>query len=162
MAEDDVDARTMLGLMLELRGIDVVLASDGRDALDAVLLHQPDAVVSDLTMPILDGLELCRAVRALPLCRPLPVILWSSAVAGDSRLLEAIALGGVEFLSKSLAVTEVDAALRRLLGPRQTSPGPETAGLRVAQETKRGYRSPPPPDFLAVLDSRGQQAGVVA
>ncbi len=115
MAEDGVDALTMLGLMLECRGFDVVLAGDGRDALNAVIRHGPDAVVSDMNMPHLDGLGLCQALRELPDGGSVPVILWSSAQADDSRLLQAVALGGVVFVSKSLAVTEVDAALRRLL-----------------------------------------------
>jgi CheY-like chemotaxis protein len=72
-------------------------------------------------MPHLDGLGLCRAVRALPTPALLPVILWSSAEADDPRFLEAIELGGVEFLSKSLAITEIDAALRRILAADDTS-----------------------------------------
>lgn len=117
VAEDGVDARTMVGIMLEFRGFDVVLTADGRDALDAVLVNRPDAVVSDMNMPRLDGLGLCRAVRALATADSLPVILWSSAAADDPRLVEAIALGAVEFLSKSLPVTEIDVALRRILRP---------------------------------------------
>lgn len=117
VADDGIDARTMLGLLLEFRGFDVILTVDGRDALAAVVVHHPDAVVSDLNMPNLDGLELCRAVRALPASdgSSMPVILWSSVKTDDPRLAEAIALGGVEFLSKSLAVAGIDGALRRIL-----------------------------------------------
>lgn len=107
----------MLGLMLEFRGYDVALAVDGRDALDAVLARRPDAIVSDMNMPGLDGLGLCRAVRCLQTFTSLPVILWSSAEADDPRLVETVALGGVEFLSKSLAVSTIDATLRRILRP---------------------------------------------
>jgi two-component system response regulator MprA len=123
VAEDGVDARTMLGSMLDFHGFDVVLAIDGREALGSILVHRPDAVVSDMNMPHLDGLGLCRALRALP-GDSLPVILWSSVQADDPRLLEAIALGKVEFLSKSLAITTIDAALRRILRPADPSFGP--------------------------------------
>jgi CheY-like chemotaxis protein len=68
-----------------------------------------------MDMPHLDGLGLCRAVRALPAGGFVPVIVWSNAEADDSRLLEAIALGGVEFLSKQLAVSKIDPVLRRVL-----------------------------------------------
>jgi DNA-binding response OmpR family regulator len=149
VAEDDVAARTMLGFVLELRGFDVVLAVDGRDALDAILVHRPDALVSDMDMPRLDGLGLCRAVRALPAGDCVPVILWSNAEADDSRLLEVLSLGGVEFLSKSLAVTEIDPALRRVLRvaggtthPRQASGRRQTdsrgATLRVHPVSSNG------------------------
>ena len=83
---------TMLGLMLEFRGFHVVLTGDGRDALNAVILYSPDAVVSDLNMPHLDGLALCRAGRAPSTGGSVPVILWSSAPADDSRLPQALAL----------------------------------------------------------------------
>jgi CheY-like chemotaxis protein len=113
VAEDDGDARAMLGIMLEFSGFDVVLTGDGRAALDAVLAHGPDALVSDMNMPDLDGLGLCQAVRALHAGDSLPVIIWSSAAVDDPRLVEAIGLGGVAFVSKSVAVTQIDAALRR-------------------------------------------------
>ena len=115
VAEDGADALAMLGLMLEFHGFDVVMTADGCEAFKAVLVYKPDAVVSDMNMPQLDGLGLCQAVRALPATAFLPVILWSSAEADDPRLLEAIELGGVEFLSKSLSMTDVDMALRRIL-----------------------------------------------
>lgn len=116
VAEDGPSERTMLGLMLEVKGFDTVLTADGRAALDAVLTHGPDAVVSDMNMPHLDGLGLCRALRALRPAAALPVILWSSADPDDPRLVEAIALGGVEFVSKSAAIGRLDPLLRRLLG----------------------------------------------
>jgi PleD family two-component response regulator len=122
VAEDGVDALAMLGSMLECHGFDVVMTGDGCEALKAVLVYKPDAVVSDMTMPQLDGLGLCRAVRALPATAFLPVILWSSAEADDPRMLEAIELGGVEFLSKSLSMNEVDAALRRILAGAAARP----------------------------------------
>jgi CheY-like chemotaxis protein len=121
VAEDGVDTLTMLGLMLELRGFDVVLTVDGRDALAAVLAHRPAAVVSDMNMPHLDGLELCRALRALPEGASLPVVLWSSAGSDDPRMLEALALGSVECLSKAVAISEVDDVLRRMLSQADVS-----------------------------------------
>ena len=105
----------MLGLMLELHGFDVVLTVDGRDALAAVMDHCPAAVVSDMNMPNLDGLELCRALRSFPQSAALPVVLWSSAGPDDPRMLEALALGSVEWLSKAVPASEIDDVLRRML-----------------------------------------------
>jgi CheY-like chemotaxis protein len=131
VAEDDDDEREMLGLMLGLRGFDVVLSINGRDALDAILVQGPDAVVSDMNMPHLDGLGLCRAVRALPAAEFLPVILYSGVGADDPRLLEAIALGGVVVLSKSLAASKIDVVLQQVLRPTdlQSSQPRSTNGL---------------------------------
>ncbi len=83
--------------------------------LDAVQDCRPDAVVSDMNMPRLDGLGLCRAVRALPGGDSVPIILWTSAERDDPRVQVAVACGGVEFFSKSLAVTKMDAVLRQML-----------------------------------------------
>ena len=119
VAEDGLAERTMLALLLHHRGFDTVLAADGHEALEAAVVHQPDAVVSDMNMPRLDGLGLCRALRALPDGDIPPIIVWSSVDAHDPRVLEAVALGGVAFFSKSFPVTGIDAALRHALTPAQ-------------------------------------------
>lgn len=142
VAEDGPDARMMLGVMLEFRGFDVVLTVDGRDALEAVLVHRPDAVVSDLDMPHLDGLGLCRAVRAMAAGVSLPVILWSSARADDPRLLQAIALGGVEWLSKSATITGIERALRQALRLLPTRPGEGPRAVGPAGAPRARQRRP--------------------
>jgi CheY-like chemotaxis protein len=115
VAEDRADARTMVGIMLASYGFDVVLAVDGLDALDAVLKHGPDAVVCDLEMPNLDGLGLCRALRALRANETLPIIVFTGADRGDPRLRDAGALHGAQVIAKSLAVTEVGEVLTRMI-----------------------------------------------
>ena len=115
VAEDDEDARTMLGTWLERRGYEVVLAADGLEALDSVLCRGPDVVVSDMIMPRLDGLGLCRAIRELRAGNPLPFIVWSSLPSDDTRVRAASALGDVQFVSKAGTVTEMGAALERVL-----------------------------------------------
>lgn len=115
VAEDDDDARTMLGTWLERRGYEVLLTADGLEALDSVLRHGPDVVVSDMTMPRLDGLELCRAIRELRSGNPLPFIVWSNLPNDDTRVRAARALSDVHFVSKSRAIAEIDAALERIL-----------------------------------------------
>ena len=114
VAEDDDDARSMLGAWLESRGYEVVLTADGLEALDSVRGRGPDVVVSDMNMPRLDGLGLCRAVRELKSGNALPFILWSSLPSDDTRVRAASALGG-QFVSKSRAVAEIDAVLKRVL-----------------------------------------------
>ena len=58
---------------------------------------------------------MCRALRALPEGASLPVVLWSGAGSDDPPVLEALALGSVEWLSKAVAVSEIDDVLRRML-----------------------------------------------
>ena len=122
VAEDQIDQRVMMGAMLDCRGFEVILAVDGRQALYAVVEHHPDAVVSDLEMPNLDGLGLCRALRALRAHAGLPIVMYTAADPDDSRVRDAYALGGVEVLSKSAAPTQIGDVLRRLIpAPRLTA-----------------------------------------
>jgi len=105
----------MMETLLGLRGFDVIPAADGREALDAVFTHGPDAVVSDMTMPDLDGLGLCRALRALRASAALPIIVYTGADVTDPQLRDAFELHHVRVVSKSRAVTEIAVVLRDMI-----------------------------------------------
>ncbi len=115
VAEDHADERSMVGTLLGYRGFDVILTADGREALDAVLTHGPDAVVSDMEMPNLDGLGLCRALRALRAYRTLPILVYTGADVTDPRVRDAQELHSARVLSKSVSVTEIAVVLRHML-----------------------------------------------
>lgn len=92
VADDDDDLRALLKLVLQRDGHTVVTAPDGAAGLRAVREHRPDALVSDIDMPHMTGLELCAALRADPEFRHLPVLLISGSVLpGDSRPAHAAA-----------------------------------------------------------------------
>jgi CheY-like chemotaxis protein len=65
VADDDAELRELIAIMLRRRGFEVVLASDGAAALAVILSDGADGLVSDLQMPGLDGLTLCRVLRGL-------------------------------------------------------------------------------------------------
>ena len=86
LAEDDDDIRTVTERVLRRGGHTVVATPDGAAALQAVREHRPDLVVSDIDMPIMSGIELCRAIRAEPDIAGLAVLFVSgSLVPGDTR-----------------------------------------------------------------------------
>ena len=90
VAEDHEDIRFVLTRALERAGHEVVATCDGAAALEAVCTHHPDIVVTDVDMPHLNGLDLCRAIRADAALRHIPVVLASgSLMPGDSRAAEA-------------------------------------------------------------------------
>jgi DNA-binding response OmpR family regulator len=115
VADDRADERTMIGMMLGRRGFDVILVADGRDALDAAFMHGADAVVADMEMPNLNGLGLCRALRALRVHETLPIIMYVDGDLDDPRVREARVLHGAQVISKSLAVTQIVAVLRQMM-----------------------------------------------
>jgi two-component system response regulator MprA len=97
---------------LRLEGYDTELAADGREALDALAAGAPDALVLDLLMPQVDGLEVCRRLRAAGDRTPVLVLTARDAVSDRVRGLDA---GADDYLVKPFALEELLARLRALL-----------------------------------------------
>ncbi|MGW4947272.1 response regulator [Actinoplanes sp. NPDC004185] len=105
VAEDEDDIRHIMGRVLRRAGHTVIEAPDGSAALTEVHTARPDAVVSDIDMPRMSGLQLCEAIRADPRTATLPVIFVSgSLVPGDTRPVDAQATAIVSkpFLPRDL------------------------------------------------------------
>ena len=81
VADDDRDVRLMLRTLLELDGHDVVEAQDGDEAWQLIVQTEPWVVVADIQMPGLDGLQLCRKIRASNLYPALKVIVYTAGMA---------------------------------------------------------------------------------
>jgi CheY-like chemotaxis protein len=90
VAEDHDDIRYVLKRSLERAGHRVVVAADGATALAAVKEHRPDLVVTDVDMPQMTGLDLCRAIRADDDLRHIPIVVASgSLMPGDRQASDA-------------------------------------------------------------------------
>jgi len=91
LVEDEELNRDMLGRRLTKKGFDVVIAVDGQEALAKVREHAPDVVLMDMSLPILDGWEATRRLKASTDTATIPVIaLTAHAMAGDrEKALEA-------------------------------------------------------------------------
>jgi two-component system, OmpR family, response regulator VicR len=91
IVEDEQSIATLLCDALEDEGYTVLIARNGQDALDLLSVTRPALVLTDVMMPILDGLALCRAIQADPTYQAIPVIVMS-AIAGalDSQGCRAI------------------------------------------------------------------------
>jgi CheY-like chemotaxis protein len=104
VADDDEGIRSMLvrALRDEL-GVRATAASSGQAALEAARLIEPADVLLDLVMPVVDGLEVARRLRAAPTTRSIPIL----AISGSDRRAEAVAAGCDAFLAKPLQLTDV-------------------------------------------------------
>jgi two-component system response regulator MprA len=118
VVEDDRAVRESLRRSLEFNGYRVSTASDGAEALAGISAIAPDAVVMDVMMPRLDGLETTRALRKVGNSVPILVLTARDAV-GDR--VEGLDAGADDYLTKPFALEELLARLRALL--RRVAPG---------------------------------------
>ena len=113
VADDTESVRTLFRRLLIADGHEVVMASDGASALEAVRLHRPDVILLDVTMPVPDGLEVCRRLKADPATRLTPVVLVTGQTDLSDRI-KGIEAGADEFLSKPVHPHELRARVRSL------------------------------------------------
>jgi two-component system response regulator MprA len=141
VVDDEPAVRTALQRALSPEGYDVDLAADGAEALDRLAAAPPDAVVLDVGMPRLDGLEVCRRMRQAG--DRTPVLMLTARDAIDDRV-EGLDAGADDYLVKPFALRELRARLRALL--RRVDRGTDTlryADLALdpgAHEVHRGER----------------------
>ncbi|MFD0205947.1 MULTISPECIES: response regulator transcription factor [Saccharothrix] len=130
VVDDDRAVRESLRRSLQFNGYQVDLAGDGQQALESVLSQRPDAMVLDVMMPRLDGLEVCRRLRSTGDDLPILVLTARDAVSDRVSGLDA---GADDYLPKPFALEELLARLRALLR-RAASDAAEPAGavLRFA------------------------------
>src|SRR5471032_2911329 len=106
-ADDSVAMRELIALMLRSRGFDVVVASDGEAALAAILSDGVDGLVSDVQMPGLDGLTLCRVLRGLRAYAALPIVVFTGVAVTDPCLLHLRDINELRILHKQLGLREI-------------------------------------------------------
>ena len=140
VVEDDGAVRRAVERALSFEGYDVVTARDGAEALSIVLNERVEAIVLDVMMPIVDGLEACRRIRARGDTTPILILTARTEVTDRVAGLDA---GADDYLVKPFALEELLARLRALL---RRSTGTIAEVLRVgdlvmdtgSREVKRG------------------------
>ncbi len=134
--------RESLGRALEFERYDVDVAADGAEALEAVLDFRYDAIVLDVSMPDMDGIETCRRLRAGD--DRTPVLMLTARDAVDDRVA-GLDAGADDYLVKPFALKELTARLRALLRRHEPSDGDELRFADLALDTagrqvRRGSR----------------------
>jgi two-component system response regulator MprA len=119
VVDDERAVRESLRRALELEGYEIDLAEDGEDALLRLQSSgEPDAMILDVLMPGVDGLEVCRRIRSQG--SRLPVLMLTARVEVENRV-EGLDAGADDYLTKPFALDELTARLRALL--RRTTDG---------------------------------------
>jgi two-component system phosphate regulon response regulator PhoB len=116
LAEDDPDILHMVAYKLRRAGFEVVEATDGVAALDACRREPPDLVLLDVRMPRMDGIAVCRELRAGPRTGDLPIVMLTARARDQDREL-AMAAGATDYVVKPFSpralVERVEAVLVR-------------------------------------------------
>src|SRR5215212_7500490 len=117
VVEDSPDIARLVQRSLLLEGYEVDVASDGRGALAVVRDSPPDLIVLDLMLPDIDGMEICRRVRAMEAAYeqpPVPVLMLTALDAVPDRV-SGLDAGADDYVPKPFAITELMARVRSLL-----------------------------------------------
>ena len=117
VAEDHDDTRLMLRTLLEQRGLSVVEAGDGLEAVDAAERECPDLILMDGSLPLLDGIAATRRLRGLPALSAVPIV-FISGHAGAQHRTAALDAGCDDYVVKPFDLARIDTVLSRHLPGR--------------------------------------------
>ncbi|MFG2622767.1 response regulator transcription factor [Streptomyces sp. NPDC048507] len=123
VVDDEPEVRAAVQDGLSVEGYEVRGAADGLSALSEVAAWEPDALVLDVMMPVLDGLGVCRQLRAVGDRTPVLVL---TALDSVSERVDGLEAGADDYLVKPFALDELVARVRALL--RRAAPDPADAG----------------------------------
>jgi DNA-binding response OmpR family regulator len=115
VVEDHDDTRSLLTLMLEMRGCRVSVAADGEDGVRAAERDRPDLILMDASLPRLDGLAATRRIRELSALHDVPIVFLSGHAQASFRAL-VLETGGNDYLTKPFEMAQLDGILQRHLG----------------------------------------------
>lgn len=116
VVEDSPTMRQLIVFALRrVRGIDIVEAQDGVDGLKKLSSQRFDLILTDINMPIMDGLKLVGLVRNDPAYSTIPIVIITTEGANEDRE-RALAIGANEYLTKPIQTTRIIDTAKRLLG----------------------------------------------
>jgi CheY-like chemotaxis protein len=120
LVEDNEMNRDMLSRRLIRRGYEVVFAVDGQQGVDMAQSEKPDIILMDMSLPVMDGWEATKRVKADATTRAVPVIgLTAHAMSGDRE--KAIEAGCDDYDTKPVELDRLIEKIERLLGARKAS-----------------------------------------
>jgi signal transduction histidine kinase/DNA-binding response OmpR family regulator len=134
VVEDNADVRAYLRRHLG-ETYHVVEAAGGAEGLETARETEPDLLITDLMMPEMDGIELCRQIRSDDALAPVPVVLLTARAAEDDAVA-GLDAGADAYVTKPFSIEELKARLRRLLDAHWTGAAGAPAGERLAPDVE--------------------------
>ncbi len=114
VVDDEPDAVELVEFNLKQAGLDVIVASDGAEALRKAQSHLPSLIVLDLMLPEIDGLEVCKLLRRNPATASIPILMLTAKVSETDRIV-GLELGAEDYLTKPFSPRELVLRVKRIL-----------------------------------------------
>jgi two-component system cell cycle response regulator DivK len=115
VVEDTEDNRQILRDLLGMAGYDMIEAHDGAEGVSQATAHKPDLILMDIQMPVMDGYEATRQIKANPELKAIPIVAVTSyALSGDEAKARAAGCDG--YIAKPYSPRQMLAKVREILG----------------------------------------------
>jgi DNA-binding response OmpR family regulator len=120
VVDDEAGALTLIGIMLERGGFEVVKAENADQALVVLGTFTPDLIILDIMMPGMDGIELCQTIRDRGDAGSMPILILSTR--GDAKsVMQSLVAGATDYLPKPILHHDLVAKVRTLLNLESAS-----------------------------------------
>lgn len=120
VVDDEIGALTLIGIMLDRGGFEVMKAKDATQGLNTLEKDTPDMIILDVMMPGIDGIELCRMLRQRSQTANTPVLILSARGDAES-VMRGMDAGATDYLPKPILHHDLVAKVRQMLNMNTTS-----------------------------------------
>lgn len=114
IVDDDVDTLRLVGIMLQRQGYQIIAASNGNQAIEMAQSENPDLILLDIMMPDVDGFEVTKRLRALPITSTVPIIMFTAKNQVDDKVT-GFEVGADDYLTKPTQPRELFAHIKAVL-----------------------------------------------
>lgn len=115
IADDEQSIVVPLEFLMQQKGYQVMAAYNGEEAIEKIISFNPDLILLDIMLPIIDGFEVCQMVRSNPNWKDIKVI-FVSAMGREVDIAKGLALGADAYITKPFANAEIIQKVREVLG----------------------------------------------
>ncbi|MGD8502962.1 MAG: response regulator [Syntrophobacterales bacterium] len=112
VVDDEQEIRDLLDSFLTAQGYEVILASDGTEAIELAVTENPQAIILDIKMPGIDGIEVCKRLKEKEETRLIPVIMITGF---EDNKIEALEMGADDFVNKPFDMAELSIRVKSVL-----------------------------------------------
>jgi len=130
IVDDDIDTLKLVGLMLERRGYDIVVASNGQMGLERAAIEKPALILLDVMMPDMDGYEVTRLLRNDPALAHIPIIMFTAKTMVDDKVA-GFEAGVDDYLTKPAHPAELTAHVKAVLARAAQAPVVESDRAKI-------------------------------